>query len=77
MIAFWNRKELTVTFSTERQSKIRELLKKNGIPYTYNVVSRGSVRARGHSFGSVQNSWEYIIYVHKRDYEKAKFLLGL
>ncbi len=81
MITFFNRKELLITVDMNRQSCVRDLLRANDIDYTVKVTNLqsasviGSSRGRVGSFGINQNySYEYKIYVHKKDYDRA---LGL
>ena len=83
MITIFNRKELLVTLDMARQSEARNILADNGIKYFVKVVNLqsasvvGSSRSRVGSFGVNQRfSYEYKIYVHKKDYEKALRLIG-
>ena len=83
MITVLNRKELLVTFSMEEQNRVRDILAANGIDYrvkTVNPSARsyigGSGRGRSGSFGIDQNAaYQYYIYVHSKDYERAKHLI--
>lgn len=82
MIAIWNRKELINTFSMKQQSDIRNMLASNHIDYVCKVIDRNSpaamsdMRARTGTFGqNLENVKNYIIYVHKTDFERAKELL--
>ena len=83
MITIFNRKELLTTFSLAEQSRVREVLAANGIDYrikTVNPSARahigGSGRGRTGSFGIHQDAaYQYSIYVHSRDYERAKHLI--
>ena len=84
MITIFNRRELSVTYDMARQAEIRRPLAESGIDYQVKVVNHSTVslggemtRARTGSFGENANfSHEYIIYVKKRDYERAKYLIG-
>jgi c-di-GMP-binding flagellar brake protein YcgR len=83
MITIFNRKELLVTLDMARQSEVRNILADNGIKYSVKVVNLqsasvlGSNRSRVGSYGVNQKfSYEYKIYVHKRDYENALHLIG-
>ena len=83
MITIFTRKELIVTFDMKRQSDVREILSSNGIKYAVKVTNRqnaaafGSSRSRTGSFGINTNlSYEYKIYVHKKDYDNALRLIG-
>ena len=81
MLTIFNRKELLITMDMKRQADVREILSKNGIYYTIktiNLQSAGFASGRGHtgSFGiSPDHSYEYKIYVHKKDYDRAKYLI--
>ena len=82
MITIFNRKELLITYDMKRQAEFRNVLSANGIDYkvkTINLQSAsviGSSRARTGSYGINQNnSCEYKIYVHKKDYENALKLI--
>jgi c-di-GMP-binding flagellar brake protein YcgR len=82
MITIFTRKELLITMDVNRQSNIRGILAANGIKYTVKVTNLqsasvvGSSRARVGTFGINQNySYEYKIYVHKKDYENALRLI--
>lgn len=82
MITVFNRKELIVTMEMNRQAEVRDILSKNNIEYIINTVNLqaapilGNRRAQTGSFGINQDySYEYKIYVHKKDYEKAAQLI--
>lgn len=85
MIAFFNRKELMATFSLEEQARVRNLLHDHNIDYSVRSVNRNSAsafaagsRSRTGSFGNRQaDMYEYILYIHKADYERAKKLIGV
>lgn len=83
MIHIFNRRELVLTLSMDQQAEIRAILSANGIDYQVkttnlqNAPLAGSQRARRGSFGiQSEHSYEYKIYVHKKDYEKAKYLMN-
>lgn len=83
MITIFNRKELLITLDMKRQADVRDILVANGIDYTVKVTNLenptaiGSTRARVGSAGIKQNStYEYKIYVHKKDYGNALRLIG-
>ena len=65
MISIFNRKQLLTTCDITIQSKIRDVLAANNVDYTINPIMGlyGSPRA------------EYKIYVHKKDYEQACYLI--
>lgn len=79
MLTIFNRKELTITFDMKRLADIRTLLAQNGIVYSIKVINRNSPspfdagsRARTGTLGqNLQLANEYIVYVHKSDYDKA------
>lgn len=82
MITVFNRKELIITMEMNRQAEVCNILSKNGINYTVkttNLQTRsflGSTRGRTGSFGiNPDYSYEYKIYVQKKDFEKAVFLI--
>ena len=82
MITIFNRKELLVTMDMKKQADVRDALSANSIPYiinTTNLVNSqafGSRRGYQGSLGVNQNySYEYKIYVHKNDYDKAVGLI--
>lgn len=80
MITFFNRKELLVTFSMERQAEIREILASKNVEYFVNVVNRkspsGGSRRNTATFGeNADLQYEYKIYVKKFDYDQAAYLI--
>ena len=75
MIHLFNRKELLMTTSMERQARVRDMLAANKIPYLVRTSSNIS-RSRGVIPGMRMDMlYQYRIYVKRSDYEKAKFLL--
>ena len=82
MLTIFNRKELIVTMDIHRQAEIRDVLAQNGINYTVktkNLQNSGVLDSqRGHT-GNMgidrSYSYEYKIYVHKKDYEVARGLI--
>jgi len=77
MIALWNRRELTVTQSLQRQAEIREALSAANIKYHLRIVSMDPhSRTRTGMLGlNADYLMEYLFYVHKNDYERAQFLI--
>ena len=82
MITVFNRKELIITMEMNRQAEVRNILSQNGIDYTVKTTNLqtapifGNRRAHPGSFGiNPDYSYEYKIYVHKKDYEKAVSLI--
>ena len=84
MITIFNRKELCITYSMKEQAEIRNKLSQNNIAYSIRVINRMSpslfgsgIRSRAGSFGqNMDFNYEYIIYVHKKDYEEAKHIIN-
>ena len=83
MLTIFNRRELLTTCSMEEQSRVRDCLARNGIDYrvkTVNPSARSafgaSGRARTGSFGvNMDCAYQYYIYVHKKEYDRARSLL--
>lgn len=82
MITVFNRKRLFSSFSVKEQAQLREALAAHKIPYIVNVVNIsggfGRANVRGSTGGAGLNMdyvYEYIIYVRKKDYERANALL--
>lgn len=84
MISIFNRRELVATFDLKRKSNICDSLDSNNINYHVKVINRNSPSAFSDTRGRVgtlgQNldlSYEYIIYVKKKDFEFAKKIIGI
>lgn len=84
MITVFNRENVYVGIDMLTCAEVRETLAQNKIDYTYKVRNRlgswssggGSVRGRTGSMGmSSDRMYEYEVYVHKKDYEKARYIL--
>ena len=83
MLSVFSRRELLTTFSMEEQNRVRDILAQNHIDYrvkTVNPSARStfgsSGRARTGSFGiDMDCTYQYSIYVHKKDYALAQSLL--
>ncbi len=79
MLTIFNRKELIVTFSMERQAQIRKMLSINEIDYTISIVNRNSpstfINTRMRT-GQNALDYVYIIYVHKNDYDLATAIIN-
>lgn len=76
MICILNRKELLTTADMERQTKIRNILSENNIPYQVRVRSNTGGLSRSRTVLPGTNParmYQYYIYVKRSDYEKAKF----
>ncbi len=72
MITLFNRRELTITDSMERQAEIRELLSKHHIDYKMTVSNRGGGQSRGSFRLNMDYIYEYRFYVHKDNLELAQ-----
>ena len=79
MITIFNRKELAATYDVRRQAQFREALAAAGIDYRIRVIDRGGAslsRARTGSFGQdPARQIQYILYVHKTDFQWAQAVL--
>ena len=83
MITIFNRKEICITYDMNRQAEIRNILQGANIDYiirtknrTETMLVRGGTRAYTGSWGNRQMmDYEYHIYVHKDDYERALYLM--
>lgn len=84
MITILNRKEVFTSFSLEEQVNARQILSKNRIPHVVRTEEAyggksllQSSRARYGTFGQNMNfSYQYYIYVNRKDYEEASSLLA-
>lgn len=83
MIIFWNKAEVYLGYSVKDFSKVRDILTSNGIEYSCKVTTKGGSafldfnRARLSSLGDKSElSYEYHIYVHKKDYDSARYLIN-
>ena len=65
MVTIFNRKQLIVTYDMTIQAKIRDILSANKMDYTINPFTG--------LYGSPQP--EYKIYVRKKDYSQACYLI--
>ena len=76
MITIFNRKELFIPYSLEKQAEIRNLLSAHKIEYTISTMGN-TWQANSRGFGiNTLAQIEYKIYVKKEDYEKAVFFLN-
>lgn len=65
MITIFNRKELIITYDMAIQLKVRDILASNNIDYIIKVLNvHLNLRI-----------YEYKIYVYKKDYEQANYLI--
>ena len=85
MVTIFNRKELTTTFTMAEQSRIRSLLANNNINYKIKIINRrspsmfdaGNRTHMGTFDENMSVSYEYIVFVHKNDYEQSQELIYL
>jgi len=75
---FFEKEDVYIGFSLAEVAKIIEALAREGIKYTYKVVDHsGWGRGRRGSFGlNPEYQRQYAISVHKKDSEKAKYLVN-
>ncbi len=80
MITLFNRKELCVTFDSNHQSMIRDILSANNIDYKVMFYRTGRTFMRGHTQNTIgmntDHTDQYVIYVKKEDFGKAKHLIS-
>lgn len=80
---FFNKEDVYTGYSIEQLSKVRAVLKRESIKYTYKVndpsaqwSGPGSSRGNLGSFGMNKNyEKQYIISVKKKDAENAKYFI--
>lgn len=77
MITIFNRKELILTTAMDVSLRVRDILVANGIDHLVKVRNLQDLRGgRTGTYGlNTKYTHEYRIYVHKRDHEKAQWLL--
>ena len=83
MITIFNRKLLIITMDMKRQSEIRNKLQGAGIDYTLKTRNLQGAEGFGNSgrsrYGTAgirqEFSYEYRVYVHKNQYEKAQKII--
>lgn len=83
MITVFNRRELYMTYSMDERVRICDLLRANNIDYhlkTINPTTSTFCSTRRANFGTLGMNmdymYEYHIYVHKKDYDTALYLIG-
>lgn len=82
-IFFFNKEDVYKGFSMEELSKVRDILKREGIKYTYKVIDpsgqwlgTGTKRGNFGSFGMNKNyEKQYVVSVRKKDAENAKYFI--
>lgn len=79
MIFLFNRKELLVTNDMTRFGAVRDALDGAGVEHRYRIkdLTRREGLGRRGTFGMSPTfqQMEYTVFVHARDYERAKSLL--
>ncbi len=83
MLTFFNRRELLSTFSMKERGRVIAALEGAGVPYVTRTVDRNAPilgsSSRGRRGTSGQNpalAYEYTVFVHKRDLERARCALA-
>ncbi len=84
MITIFNRAELVITYDMKQQADVRNILSANNIKYIIRTKSpqtsnwgRAGMRSKTGTLGINQDcSYEYKIYVKKKDWEMAKHLIN-
>ena len=83
MILVCNRKEIYNGFSINEFNRIKNILAQKGIQYEFKTVNRttssgfDTSRGRVGSMGeNMKYSYEYYIYVHRKNYNQAVFLIN-
>lgn len=80
MITIFNRREVLLTFSMKQQADARSSLASNDIKYIYkvfNTSTHNGSRARTGTYGKdMMMAYEYTIYVHKKDYDRANAIVN-
>jgi len=84
MFTFFDSESLWIGTDMTRFSEIRNTLGSNAIKYKYKVKNhlgqwngRGTTRGTVGSLGnSTEQMYQYEIFVHKKEYEKAKYLIS-
>ena len=78
LITIFNRREVFITYDSNEQLRIRNLLRDKNIEHYVKCKGRNDFnRGRTGSFGiDMSCNYEYKIYVRQKDYEKAKFFIN-
>ncbi|MEK5443415.1 MULTISPECIES: hypothetical protein [unclassified Fredinandcohnia] len=82
-MVFFNLVDVYIGFSMEELLKIRAILKRENIKYTYKIfdpsenwLGPGTIRGNFGSFGMNKNyEKQYIVSVRKKDAENAKYFI--
>lgn len=72
---FWGKKALTTTYSVEQEARIRGLLRENEIPTFSEYPDRLSTRPERGYIPCEGERHTCSIYVKKKDYDRAQYLL--
>lgn len=80
MLTIFNRKELHMTYDMNDRVRVCDILRANDIDYqlktTNTTASAMGGRRGGNTFGvNMDYAYEYKIYVHKNDYDRALHLI--
>lgn len=74
MITIFNRREVLITLDMKRQADVRNALASKGIDYIFKTTNlcASSTGITGNVGINMDQSVEYKIYVHKKDFDRAK-----
>ena len=80
MLTLFNRRELYMTYDMNDRVRVCDILRANGIDYRLKTINTTSStmggRRGGNTFGvNMDYAYEYKIYVHKNDYDRALHLI--
>ena len=76
MITVFNRAELITTGDHELFRNTLDVLKANGLKYSYKRYSpQLNERSKKYGLGNTSGNTRYTVYVSKADLEKARYLL--
>ena len=80
MLTIFNRRELYMTYDMNDRVRVCDILRANGIDYRLKTTNTTSSamggRRGGNTFGvNMDYAYEYKIYVHKNDYDRALHLI--
>ena len=74
MLTIFNRRELLTVLSTEQMFRVKEALAEAEIPFRAVSLNRGGpcgTWGRGMPFIQAEYLYQYRIYVHKNDHDRA------
>ena len=80
MLTIFNRRELHMTYDMSDRVRVCDILRANGIDYRLKTTNTTASALGGRRGGStlgvdMDYAYEYKIYVHKNDYERALHLI--